>query len=87
MYSPFVWAMWRGIVLSFSLFPMSENTPVHFSARVTAVHQDDVELTDTETSEKHIFQYTSAAVRFQVGNVLDVRGHRSWGEVTIDSVE
>mgnify|MGYP006943151858 CR=1 FL=1 len=79
--------MWRGIVLSFFLFPMTERIPVHFSARITAVRAGEVELTDTETSEKHIFQYTNAAVRFQVGNVLDVRGHRSWGEVTIDSVE
>ena len=74
-------------MLPFSLFPMTERIPVHFSARITSVRTDEIELRDTETSETHIFRYTNAAVRFRVGNVLDVRGHRNSGEVTIDSIE
>jgi len=64
----------------------TEAIAVHFEGTVTRVDDHGIEIANAE-HETFFLPYTQAMVRFTVGQLLDVHGHRSSGEVTIDSVE
>lgn len=60
---------------------------MQFDAHVTRVDDDAIAIESTPEGEQHTLHYPQAPVRFTLGQLLHVRGHRVAGQVTIDAIQ